>query len=396
MDFAFKYAATTARGESVEGTIYASTADYAHFKLKKMGMRPRRVNLAPVMSLQALIGGDFNLRDLARFYRTFGKRFKSGRKVAEGLDEAATFVGDERLRQAVSLVRQYILEGQSIDQAMRAAGFPASDSAAIKSAEHAGKMGDAFLALSEDIERRLELRQAITSLIVVPALMLVIMYIFTYVMLVFVGPRMHKFLKGWITNLDLPAYAATFYRVADWAAENVVVFTVIYLALGAAAFWLATAGPLKALATRIPLAQRIAERSDLAGRWGTFALLYDAGANVVESCRLLAESARLRGVGYWFDNTARLLQAGHGLSQAVERAGFPAYVVVGIRAAESSGDVSGEILELARAFAQDVIELSKRLEQWVNLASLLVSACFVVLAFTLSYYPIISAIRSSM
>src|SRR5574337_1572422 len=195
MEFAYSYTAKNSRAQTISGVIYAPGKPLAYARLKRGGFVPLKVALAPQQTVSGWFSRGFNVSELSRLYATVGRRLKNGKSLVEGLEAASEYIQDARLRQAVVLMRQAIVDGQNEYQAMQAAGFPRRDCLVIRSTSEAGKTGESFVSLGEEIARVEALRRSIASTFRVPALMGVFMVLFIWAALMFIAPATLTFLK---------------------------------------------------------------------------------------------------------------------------------------------------------------------------------------------------------
>ena len=106
---------------------------------------------------------------------------------------------------------------------------------------------------------------------------------------------------------------------------------------------------------------------------------------------LLAAAAARPQTKEAFMNMHRLLRSGAPIESAVVKSGFPEYVVRGIQAAVSGGDLVGGLEDLCKDLAADVEEYTMKLKDNIQLAATGVLSAFVLAFFMVTYYPIISA-----
>lgn len=398
MELAFNYSARTPKGERLTGVIYAQTEDEAYHKLKKgLGYVPSSVSMNLRNSIANLVSKDFSRKELARFYKMFGRRMDKGLSIFEGLDNALEFVTDTKLSQAIRLMRQQIVDGNSLFTAMRIAGFPEKDVAAIKATEEAGKLATTLLSLSENIEREEKLRGSIVGVMRMPAVLMTIMYLMVYAVLVFIAPKMASFFQK-LPNVQLPGFAEQFYAFADLFNQYRMVGSAIYfvvIPVGLIAFL--RSDTFKQLIDRIPLVKMVSEKSDHASLWATFAMLFESGGiNLEDVCKLLSNAARRRETRESFSSMGRLFRAGSSIGQAVKKAGFPDYIAKGVIAAAGSEALVEGLEDLANSLNEDVTEYSERLKVYIEVVSYLVMALFVFGYVMIIYYPSMTATLSQV
>ena len=394
---AYSFTAKNRNRELINGVIYAADADAAYIKLSQMGYSPSDIpKLNVKYSIQNLLSSGFNKRELARFYASMSKRLKNGRSVPEGLENAVEFVDDPKLKQALIMMRQFVQEGNSLASAMKMSNFPLRDVEVVRSTADAGKSADSMERIAVELHRSEALRKSIMSVLRMPIVILFIMYAAFYGVLVFIAPAMFKFFKTALTNVKLPAYAKSFYEFAEVFKANLVVGTIIYIGILVAVVWFVRSSMFRRMIERFKLVKIISERSDMANLWTSFAMLYDAGINSEESTKLLANAAAREESKDNFLNMNRLLRSGLNIVESAPKAGFPVYVVRGLQAADSSGDLVAGVEDMCKDLSQDVEEYTAKLKDFIQLLSVALLSAFVLLFFMVSYFPIISATLSQV
>jgi type IV pilus assembly protein PilC len=397
LEYAYDFIAKNRSREIVKGVIYATDSDAAFIKLSGMGYIPSEVPSFNLMySIRNIMNKGFSRKDLARFYAALSKRLKGGRPIPEGLEHAMEFVDDPKLKQALVQMRQYVLEGNSIATSMKMAGFPSRDVEVIRSTAEAGRSADSMEKISKELMRAEKLRSSIVGMLRMPIIILFIMYSAFYGVLVFIAPAMMKFFKTALNNVKLPAYADMFYGFSAIFKSNLIISTIIYVAVMIGIVALVRSRAFHSMLNRIKLVKIIAERTEMANLWTSFAMMYDAGISTEQTCKLLAGAASSENGQEWFLNMHRLIRAGLRVAQAVDRAGFPDYVRRGVLAAESGTDIAGGVEEMANDLTSDVVDYTERLKDYIQIVTLAILSSFVLLFFMVSYYPIISATLSQV
>ena len=397
MDKAFNYRAKNRSRELMDGVVYAPDADTAYIKLTQMGYTPSDMpTLNPRYTIRNFLTKGFDRKELARFYNSMSKRLRNGRSVPEGLDNAIEFVDDPRLKQSLAMMRQFVQEGNSLAAAMKLSGFPPRDVEIIRSTAEAGKSAESLYKISQEIFRSEGLRKSIVSVIRMPIIVLFIMYCAIYGVTVFIAPVMTKFFKSALGNVKLPAFAKAYYDFSAFFVAHVTVATILYIMALIGIVYFVRSPVFKSMLEKIPLVKVIAERSDMANLWTSFAMLYDAGINTEETTKLLASAAARPESRDAFMNMHRLLRSGSSIEVAVVKASFPVYIVRGIQASVSSGDLVGGLEDLCKDLATDVEEYTSKLKDNIQLFATAILSAFVLAFFMVTYYPIISATLSQV
>lgn len=390
MEVAYKYTATNSLGNMVSGIVYAESQDFAWIKLRRASLNAREVKFDLVSTINGLSKKGFDKRDLSRFYDTLGKRIINGRSLAEGFESAGAFVSDPRLRQAIMMVSQSVSDGNKLSDAMRTAGFSYRDSMAIRAAEESGKQGAAFISMAEEVDRKAKLEHQLNAMLMMPKLMMGFLYVAAFLGVWKFAPKMEKFLSNLQgTKLKINDPFQDFYFAAShWVSANLIVALAIWLAIPATLFWLVKTGRHEKLLDKVRNLKLINEKSDMASTWTAFALLYDAGVPPYECSRIVRPSAAREATREMWRLLEKAFLSGLPVGQAVERAGFPLYIVSAIKAADSSGSsLPEEIQGMAKNLEEDVTVLTKRFQAQAELWSKIAVACALFVAAKMTILP---------
>lgn len=378
------------------GIIYAENRALGWSKLKRNGFTPVKLELDISHTVSGIVSSDFNQQELARFYQTLGRRINNGKSLIDGLTAAAEYVTDPRLKQAILVMKQATTDGQNEFQAMSNAGFPYRDAMVIRSTSQAGKTGEAFLSLSNEIERVHNLRKSVAQIFRMPIMMAFMMYVFFYGALKWVAPMTMKFLANINMNLKMNAFNQAYFEFAKMFNENIFTSTAIYAAIPVGAVFLVRSEWFKKALDRFRRLRDISVKSDQAALWNSFAMLYDAAIPVKEACRILADAAKRMDSKMAFLKLGKLVESGRAIEDAIQVAGFPTFVVSGVRASDSGGDLVEGLRDMVRNLEEDVFSMTEILKENVKIFAILAVATGVTLIFFVTYYPIISSVLSAL
>ena len=396
MNYAFRYTARSARGKVLDGILYAPSLPLAYARLKKTGFSPMSVKKDWMATLRHLVKPGFNPKELARLYKTLGRRMEKGKPVADGLDSAIEYLSDQKLRQSAMAMRQSILDGQSEAQAMADAGFPSRDALVIKSTADAGQTGQTFLSLAKELEQSDALKRSVKSVFRMPILMAFLMYLFFYGALVAGAPMTMKFLKQTNMKLQLGAFVRLYFDFATFFNANLVVCSAIFFTLPALAIYFFKSKTFHRLLDQWALLRTLSVKSDHAMLWSSFGLLYDAAIPMKESCAILAQAATRSDSRVSFMRLARLIEGGRPLEEAITLCHFPSFVVAGIRSAVSGGAVVEGVKDMVGTLEEDVLTITELLKEYVKYLSTLMVAVGIGLIFFVTYYPMVASVMSNL
>lgn len=398
MDFAYTYRSKTMRGRIVSGIVYASSKALAIGQLRRGGLAPFEIKVDVPKTIVGIFKTSFSTRDLARFYATIGRRIKKDKPLVEGLANAADFVQDSRLRQAIQVMRLAIMDGRGEGDAMALAGFSARDAKIVAASSTAGRVGDAFLSLSREATREGQLRAGLWAIFTMPMLLMVLIYAGLYGALVFAAPSTAEFLRQADVDMrKMSEFHQNYFAFAAWFNKS--------LTLNSILFWLTPIVTIIALvkmralswlADKFRWLREISIKTDAAMLWSSYALLYDANISPREICKLLQPTALREDSRIAMRKMQLMLNNGVAQEDAVSKAGFHAFVVEAVRSSISAGDLSQGLRELCDSLEEDILVITQILKDAMKLVSVLVLGVGVGGLFMVSYYPLVSAVLQNL
>jgi type II secretory pathway component PulF len=396
MELSYKYLAKSDAGKRTEGHIEAPNSTVARARLKKSGLTALRLTLDWRETLHNLRAGDFDIAQLARLYTTLGRRIKNGKSMVEGLEAAAEYLTDPRLKQATLSMRQAILDGQTEHQAMLFAGFPRRDAMIIRSTAEAGRTGETFISLANERTRVANLRRSVKQVFFLPTAMLVFIYGFFFFSLWKIAPATSHFLKQTNLKIKMNAFNQAYFDFAQGFNNHLLLSTLLYFGVPVGIFLALRSGGFRRWLDRIPSIRNLSIRSDQAALWNSFGLLYDAAIPVREACLILADAAMRLDSRASFQRLSRKIDSGLPVDEAIQTCGFPSFIVAGVRSAASGGDLVAGIADLVRNLEEDVALSTEILKEKVKVGSVILVALGVLFTAATSYLPIATTVLQNV
>ena len=390
MNYAYRYSAHNQASKSVTGLVYAETSDSAFAKLKRAGLRVALLQVDIVGTLNGL-SGKFDVRELVRFYRTMGKRLEAGKPMISGMEAAISFTTDQLLINALRLMQQRLMDGAKVADAMHTGGFPERDLNVIRAADASGKQGQAFIRLSEDVERAERLRSAISSTFLPMKVLAIVGLVGVYAAMGWLSPTMIKFFAQWSNGNapHLPPVIAFYNVTAMWVTAHKIAGALILGGIILAANGVLKSRFIKQAADYWQNWRMISEKSDHSSAWTSFGLLYDAGGiSAYESAAVVRKSCTRLDSQDMFNRMDKILRLGVPISVAVARAGFPSYVINGVKSAEEGGASLAEgLMSMVSDLEQDVEVMTDILKIKITYASQILGGLIVSGFFYVTLYP---------
>jgi len=391
IELAYRYIATNARNQEVQGVVFAEDIDLAYARIKQSSMRPRHIQWSPEATITRwLSGGQMPKKELVRFYRVLARRFRSGRPLIDTLEGASSFIRDDALRQGAVLMGQRMLDGAPIHEAMVSAGFPRIHAMSIRAAEGAGDHGEAFTRLASEIERETRLSKGIASALRPSKILGGFMYVSLFLATYFLAPMPEEFMKEMGKRPD--AMQEVYFSVSHALHANLAIWGTLYVAAPLLLIGLGRRMRLSRVLDAWPAWRQMSEKSDHGACWTAFAMLYQAGIPPYECATVVSSAARRPDTHEAFTRFARLLTAGQTVSMSVTRSSFPDFVVSGVSAAEESGgSLASALQEFTRELVEDVEDATTLVQGNMQVVSVLLGGVMLLLFAYLTLFPILAA-----
>lgn len=396
MNIGFQYQGYNQSSEPVSGAIYADSADGAHAKLKRSSVRVSQLRFSLMDTLNGL-SGQFDTRELVRFYRTIGKRLDAGKPIISGIEAAISFTTDTLLVNALRLMLQRVSDGAKLHDAMTSCGFNERDANVIRAADASGNQGAAFIRLAEDVERAHKLRSSIKSTFLPMKVLAFLAIVGTYVAMGWFSPKMIEFFEKWSTSgqgSSLPPLIVVYNKVAMLVAANKTVSGLLFGGVIVSAHMLFKSTKLQHIADQWKTWRYISEKSDHASAWTSFCLLYDSGGvSAYDAASIAKKSCQRADAREMFNQLDRALRVGMPLKTAVATARFPSYIVNGVHSAEEGGSSTVDGLQsMVTDLEQDVDVMTDILKIKIVYLSQAFGGLIVLLFFYVTLFPIFSQI----
>jgi len=166
----FTYEAIDARGRTRKGEIEAPSERDVRARLKAKGLTPRRLEgVASQVSHDSgkAIRG-LNQAETVTFLQQLATLLDAGMPLVEALDSITNGMESKRSMQIVASLRQQVLEGHALADAMAAHGFDDTIRNMVAAGEETGQLDAVAVRLAELLESRQQLHQDILSAVLYP------------------------------------------------------------------------------------------------------------------------------------------------------------------------------------------------------------------------------------
>ena len=337
------------------------------------------------------------LRDEAALHAQISTLITRGVPLTEALEVAASVLSKDASRR-ISKVREQVAAGESFAAALRAVGgFDPVAIGVYRTAERSGNMGDAADRLAQSAARRLEVTQKIGTMMIYPAIVLVMVVGAALTMLLFVVPMVGTALEQ--LDVELPWYTQKLLALSLGVRGNWL--TVMLVGVSLVALIMTARDAAKAFASRvinaIPAVGNLRQASEQARLFSVLAAMTRSGVPITDA---LAVATNALSPGALHDELATLQQDlvdGGVLRDLLERAtALPLATRKLLVAADRAGDLDAAFEALAVDSAKEVDRRAERLLAIIEPALLIFLFVVVgLLAFAIMY-PMMTAASSGI
>lgn len=190
----YTYVVLDGDGRQKKGSMQGPNQAAVSEKLIELGYRPVSLEEKKVSLAQMEINIGFlqrvGLKDLAVFCRQFATMINSGLPIVRALNIMSAQTTNPKLRDVLNEVGSEVRGGQTLSQALgKHKEFPTLFVSMCQAGEVAGQLDEVLLRVADTMEKELALKRKVTGALTYPVVVLVLSFLLTGAMLVFVVPQ---------------------------------------------------------------------------------------------------------------------------------------------------------------------------------------------------------------
>lgn len=359
----FRYRAIGATGEAVSGLLDASTEAAAIAALRARGLLPISAKPARKSPVEEFVAGGlfrrgWSRRDLAVATEEFASLVGAGLPLDRALQVLAGLGDLGRLRETLNRLTARVRDGASLTDALALeSAFPKFYVSMVRAGEAGGTLEASLKKLADYLTRSNAIRDAVTSALVYPAMLLVTAGLSLIVILVFVLPQFEPLFRD--AGRSLPLVTRVVMGVGDFLGEFwwalLLALTAVVVALRRALARPAFKGEIDGRLLRLPLFGDLLVKIEIERFARILGTLTGNGVPLPQALMMtrdtLGNSVLAEAVG----EAARRLREGRGLAAELERSGFfPSMTVDLIRVGEETGRLEEMLLRQADFYEHSI------------------------------------------
>ena len=365
----YEYVGIDAKGKRAAGTVDGDNERAARQKLRRMGVFPTSLGIEGAgggkkigLSMNVDVGKylqRIKQTEVSLMTRQLSTLVGSSIPLVDALTALVEQIANPKLRTIVSRVKDKVVEGSKLSDAMRGEPKVFSDLYVnmIAAGETSGALDVVLLRLADFMEGQAKLRSKVIGAMIYPAIMSVVGVGLMVMLLVYVVPKVTKIFEDVDATLPLPTRVLM--TVSDLLSNYWYVFILLIpAAIYAIRRYLRTpkgrAWWDKKL-LNLPLFGKINRLIIIARFTRTLATLLASGVpllNALDIVKNIITNTRLKEV---VEDTRDNVREGAGVGETLKKSGeFPPLVTHMIMIGEKTGELEGMLVRIADTYDADV------------------------------------------
>lgn len=355
----FQWEGRDRTGKLIRGEIIAGSEMQARNMLRQQGMLPLRIKKKP-KSLFAGLGKGIKPGHIAAFSRQLATMLQAGLPLLQALEIIAQSAEIPAMTQLVNAISEDVAGGLSLGQALarHPRHFDRLYVSLVLAGESAGALETVLERIAGYLEKSESLKKKIRKALFYPAAVLVVAFIVTAILLIFVIPQFKELFSSF--GADLPAYTLMVIGISEAFQQYWwVIFGGIILAVYAFYYFKKHSRKfnqaLDRLTLRLPLIGPLMHKASIARFARTLSTMFAAGVPLVEAMTSVAGAT-----GNYVYETAvlkmrDLTAQGQQLRLSMQQSGlFPMMVVQMVGIGEQTGELDKMLGKVADIYEEEV------------------------------------------
>jgi general secretion pathway protein F len=366
----FEYKAANSAGEIVNGVLTGSSRANVIQQLQSLGHIPIRVD----ESAATAEGRKFEIQwrkqrvtdeDVGDFTRALATLLQAGLPLDRALAILVSLADKEPVAEMLGAIRERVKEGATLADAMEAQDgvFSRFYISLLRAGESGGALEVILERLADHLESAKEMRSALTSALIYPAILVVVAVVSIFILLGYVVPQFTEMFEGVGEALPLPT------RITIAVGEGLQAHGWLLIVLIGASFWFlrrqladpASAYKWHAGLLRVPVIGEIVVKMEVARFAHTLSTLLGNGIPLLKALAIVRDTMGNRVLADGIERVTGGLKEGQSLADPLsEVPHFSPFAVHMIRVGEESGELESILQNVAVTFDRDTQVTIKR------------------------------------
>lgn len=349
------------KGAQVKGEAQATNEDSLRADLRRRGINPLKVKKKPKSLLK--LKKKINAKDIAIFSRQLATMMSAGVPLVQAFEIIGRGHEKPAMQQLVLGIKAGVESGTNLANTLRK--HPAYFDDLFVNLVHAGEQSGTLETLLDKIaiykEKTEALKGKIKKALFYPAAVIVVAFVVSAILLLFVVPQFQELFQGF--GADLPAFTLFVIRLSELLQAY---WFFVFGGLGVAGFAFVKARQrslrfrriIELASLKMPVIGNILHKSAIARFARTLSTMFGAGVPLIEAMESVAGAT---GNVLYREATLRMkdeVATGTQLQQAMRNVSlFPNMVVQMIAIGEESGSLDDMLAKVADFYEQEVDNL---------------------------------------
>lgn len=346
-------------GKRVKGEMSGQSEAVIRSTLRRQGVNPLKVKKKP-KPLFGGGGGKITTKDITVFCRQLATMMSSGVPLVQSFEIVGRGHANKAMQQLILSIKGDIEAGGSLAEALRKHPLQFNELFVnlITAGEHAGILESILHKLATYMEKSEALKSKIKGAMFYPVAVLVVAFVITCILLLFVIPQFEELFSGF--GADLPALTRMVIDMSKWMQSNwwillIVIVGTVFGLIELKKRSLKFAHGIDRMLLKLPVVGDILNKSATARFARTLATMFAAGTPLVEAMNSVAGAC---GNILYYDATMKMrdeIATGTQLQVAMRDANlFPNMVVQMVAIGEESGALDSMLGKVADWYEQEV------------------------------------------
>ena len=393
----FEYQVRDRSGKVVSGKLDADSPAAVATKLKSMGYAPVRISQSKAGMKKDLsipgFGPKVKLKDLAICSRQFATMINSGLSMLRALSILEDQTANKKLAIVLGEVRSDIEAGSALSSAMgkHPEDFPPLMVNMVKAGEVGGFLDEVLVQLADNFEAEVRLRGKVKAAMTYPIAVLVMAFLLTIAMLLFVVPTFAKL----FTDLggELPAPTKLLMAASNFL--KVFIIPLVLLSIASSFAWVKVkrtdrvrnfVDPLK---LKIPVFGKLFQKIALARFCRNLGTMLYSGVPILHSLEIVADTSGNVVIARAVRDEEESVRNGESLSLPLSHHPvFPPMVVQMLAVGEDTGALDAMLHKISDFYDQEVEATTESLTALIEPLMIAVLGAIVGSMIVALYMPI--------
>jgi len=355
----FTWEGTDRKGNRIKGESQASNPSLVKADLRRQGINPLKVRKKSAL-FSSSKKKKILPKDIAVFTRQLATMMSAGVPLVQSFEIIGRGHENPSMQELILAIKADVESGSSlsISLAKHPLYFDELVCNLVNAGEHAGILETLLDKIATYKEKTEALKSKIKKALFYPTAVIVVAFIVTSILLIFVVPQFQSLFEGF--GAELPAFTQMVVHLSEWMQSN---WWLLFLGIGGAIYGLIQAKKrstkfahtLDRLVLKLPILGEVLTKAIIARYARTLSTMFAAGVPLVEAMDSVAGAAGNEVYAIAIRQMRDSVATGQQLQLAMTQTGlFPNMVNQMVAIGEESGSLDTMLSKVADFYEQEV------------------------------------------